>query len=150
MIYLPNINNYDLNALVAIGDKIEDERSRSKYRSAIAEKILSFNYGMFFLIKKFMYSKTILKEAYADVILMKMKGNDYEIDDALVNEILTYSSLDALMYYGADSLSYEFNKKCKDEFYRRGYELEDKIEFQRKKYLGKKLIINFKKKGDRK
>lgn len=135
MIFKPKLNRYNINTLVALSNNAMDEFTRNKIRIAMVDRILSYNYSIFFLINKFMMSKTLLKEAYADVILMYMKGNDYYIDDVLVDEILSYASLDALMYYGADSNSYEFNIKCKEEFYRRGREFEDKVELQRKRIL---------------
>ena len=135
MVFKPRLNRYNINTLVAFEHNVTDEYSRNRIRMAMIDKILTYNYSILFLLNKFMSSKTLLKEAYADVILMKMKGNDYYIDNVLVDDILTYASLDALMYYGADSASYEFNIKCKDEFYRRGRAIEDKIEFQRKRTL---------------
>jgi len=135
MMFKPKLNKYNINALVVLADNVSDEFTRNKIRMAMIDKILNYNYPMFFLINKFMSSKTLLKEAYADVILMYMKGNYFEIDNILVDEILSYASLDALMYYGANSNSYEFNVKCKEEFYRRGREFEDKLELQRKKVL---------------
>ena len=140
MVFKPKLSEYDINVLVALCNQIDDEFSRNKIKMEIVEKILSYNYSMFYLINKFMYSKTIMKEAYADVILMNMKSNNYYIDDAIINEILTYASLDTLIYYGADSSSYEFSKKCKDEFWRRGYEIEDKLELLKKKNLGTSLV----------
>ena len=149
MIYKPKLNEYDIPRLIALANLTTDEFSRNDLKKEIVKKVLLHNYPMFFLIDKFIHSKTIMKEVYADVILINMKGNDYDINDVVVNEILIYASLDSLMYYGADSASYEFNKKCKDEFYRRGREFEDKIELQRKIMLGKKLIRKlYVKKGD--
>lgn len=152
MVEKPKLSEYSLNVLVTLGNQTVDEFSRSKIKIEIVQKLLEFNYSMFRLVNAFRLCNGILKEAYADVILMNMKGNYYYIDNTIVDEILAYASYDALMYYGADSKSYEFNLKCKEEFYKRGDEIEDKIELQRKKTLGKKLMINFcdKKKGDRK
>ena len=97
-----------------------------------------------------MYSKTeLLKNVYADVILMKMKDNDYSLDEKIVNELLMYASLDTLMFYGTETLSYEFNNKCKEEFWKRAYEIENKIELKNKQNLDKILILSLKKKGDK-
>ena len=79
---------------------------------------------------------------------MKMKDDDYLLREDVVDELLKYASLDALIYYGADSLSYEFNIKCRDEFWRRALEIENKIELKRKHDLDKKLILKLSKKGD--
>ena len=143
---IPRLEEYDLNALVTLGNLAVDEFSRNRIRVEIVNKLLNFHYPMFSLLVRFKNSKLILKEAYADVILINMKDNNYYIDDKIVKDILKLASYDALICYGADSSSYEFNIKCKDEFYRRGYEIEDKIELQRKSTLGKCLIKKFDKK----
>ena len=139
MMLIPKLEQYDLNALVVLGNLSNDEFSRSRIKVEIVNKLLDYHYPMFSLLVRFKRSNLILKEAYADVILINMKGNDYYIDNLIVDEILKIASFEALICYGADSNSYEFNIKCKDEFYRRGYEIEDKIEFQRKVALGRSL-----------
>jgi len=145
----PRMSSYDINALIYLWNRETDEFLRSKIKMAIIEKVLSFDYSMFYLINKFMYSKTeLLKSVYADVILMKMKDNDYYLNDSIVNQLLIYASLDTLMYYGTETLSYEFNNKCKEEFWKRAYEIENKIELRNKQNLDKKLILSLKKKGD--
>ena len=139
MMLIPKLEQYDLNALVVLGNLSNDEFSRSRIKVEIVNKLLDYHYPMFSLLVRFKRSNLILKEAYADVILINMRGNDYYIDNLIVDEILKIASFEALICYGADSNSYEFNIKCKDEFYRRGYEIEDKIEFQRKVALGRSL-----------
>ena len=139
MMLIPKLEQYDLNALVVLGNLSNDEFSRSRIKVEIVNKLLDYHYPMFSLLVRFKRSNLILKEAYADVILINMKGNDYYIDNLIVDEILKIASFEALICYGADSNSYEFNIKCKDEFYRRGFEIEDKIEFQRKVALGRSL-----------
>ena len=135
MVFIPKLNKYNINTLVALRNYAMDEFTRNRIKNAMIDRLLMSNTSILFLVNKFISSKSLLKEAYADVILMVMKGNDYYIDDMVVDEILRYASLDSLMYYGADSDSYEFNIKCKEEFYRRGREIEDKIEFQKKRVL---------------
>ena len=145
----PRLNTYDLNALVCLWNLAKDDFSRNKIKIAIVEKILFINSSMFYLINKFLTCKTdVLKECYADAILMNMKDNDYFIREDIVIEILKYASLDVLIYYGADSLSYEFNIKCRDEFWKRALEIENKIELKRKQDLDKKLVLKLGKKGD--
>ena len=139
MMLIPKLEQYDLNALVVLGNLSNDEFSRSRIKVEIVNKLLDYHYPMFSLLVRFKRSNLILKEAYADVILINMKGNDYYIDNLIVDEILKLASFEALICYGADSASYEFNIRCKDEFYRRGFEIEDKIEFQRKVALGRSL-----------
>ena len=146
----PPLVSYDFNALVCIWNRTTDEFSRSKIKVAIINKILSYNSTMFYLMNKFISTKTeLLKEAYADVILMKMKDNDYCFNDEFVSDLLVYASLDGLVYYGTETLSYEFNNKCMEEFWRRAIEIENKVELKRKYDLDKKLILSLKKKGDK-
>ena len=146
----PRMSSYDINALIYLWNRASDDFSRNKIKMSIVEKVLFCEYSMFYLINKFMYSKTeLLKNVYADVILMKMKDNDYSFDEEIVIELLMYASLDTLMYYGTETLSYEFNNKCKEEFWKRAYEIENKVELKNKQNLDKKLILSLKKKGDK-
>ena len=98
---------------------------------------------MFFLINSFKTSKKILKEAYSKVIVIRMRDCEYALDDNTLNEILSLTSLDTLMLYGADAKSYEFRCKCVLEFWNRGILIEDKAELNRK---GKVKRFNFNKK----
>ena len=83
--------------------------------------------------------------------MIYMKENEYYIKDNIVDEILRYASLDALMYYGADSNSLEFSMKCKKEFDNRAKLIEDKVELIKKRNLDEdndvKIFVR-KKKGD--
>lgn len=150
MMKKPKLDSYDINALVFLANQTTDEITRNKYKMILIEKFQFYKFPMFYLINKFICSKLILKEVYADLILINMKDNDYRIPIEIQDEILKYASLDAIMCYGADSKIYEFNIKCKEEFYQRGLILEDKIEEQRKKNLDKKLIMILNEKGDKK
>ena len=146
----PRMSSYDINALIYLWNRATDDFSRNRIKMSIVEKVLFCEYSIFYLINKFMYSKTeLLKNVYADVILMKMKDNDYSFDEEIVIELLMYASLDTLMYYGTETLSYEFNNKCKEEFWKRAYEIENKVELKNKQNLDKKLILSLKKKGDK-
>lgn len=146
----PNLSSYDFNALICLWNRSMDEFSRSKIKTAVIDKILFNNNSMFYLMNKFISTKTeLLKEAYADVILIKMKDNDYCFNDEFVSELLTYASLDGLVYYGMETLSSEFNYKCMEEFWRRAIEIENKMELKSKQNLDKKLILRLKKKGDK-
>ena len=51
--------------------------------------------------------------------------------------------------YGADSISDNFSRKCISEFWRRGMEIEDKVELN-KKGKSKRISLIKKKKGDKK
>ena len=151
----PPLVSYDFNALVCIWKMSSDEFTRNKIKMAIIDKILLSNSSIFYLMNKFISTKTVLlKECYADAILMKMKGEDYYFNDDFVSELLTHASLDGLVYYGTETLSYEFNNKCMEEFWRRAIEIENKIELNNKQNLDKQnldkqLVLSLKKKGDK-
>ena len=133
----PKLEDYDINILVALGNQTDDVFAHNHIKYLIVKKILLLNYSMFFLVNKFIGSKKILKEAYAEVIVIVMKDIDYYIDDFIMNEIVKLTSLDMLMHYGMESSSLEFREKCKKEFWDRAKEIEDKVELNRKRNLGK-------------
>ena len=146
----PSLVSYELNALVCIWNMSSDEFSRNRIKMAIIDKIFLSNKSMFYLMNKFLsLDVDLLKESYADVILMRMKDEDYYFNDDFVSELLMYASLDGLVYYGTETMSYEFNNKCMEEFWRRAIEIENKIELKNKQNLDKELVLCLKKKGDR-
>ena len=107
MEFRPKLTKYNINVLAVFANSSTDEFAKNKIKMVIIEKILNYNYSIFYLIHKFRLSTGILKESYADVILMNMKGNDYYIDDEILNQILKYASFEALVNYGIDSDSLE-------------------------------------------
>ena len=127
MVLIPNLEDYTVNALITLGNRTIDVFTRNQIKLSIVSKILELRKPMFFLLNKFLSSDKILKEAYADAIMIYMKGNEYYIKDSIVDEVLRYASLDALMYYGADSNSLEFSMRCKEEFDNRAKVIEDKV-----------------------
>lgn len=151
MVLMPNLNDYSINALIALGNRTSDVFTRNQIKLSIVSKIIELRKPMFFLLNKFLSSDKILKEAYADAIMIYMKGNEYYINDGVIDEVLRYASLDALMYYGADSNSLEFSMKCKEEFDNRAKFIEDKVELVRKRNMDENSelkVIYKKKKGD--
>ena len=148
---MPSLNDLDINVLVALGNQTDSVFTRNYIKLLLVEKIFVLNYAMFFLINKFLCSDKILREVYAEVIIMKMKDNEYYIDEAVLDEILKLVSLDTLMNYGAESSSLDFSMKCKEEFWMRAKEIEDKVELNRKRNLDKgklRNLFNVKKKGE--
>ena len=135
MEFRPKLTQYNVNVLATFANNSTDEFTKNKIKMIIIEKILNYNYSMFYLINKFKLSNGILKESYADIILMYMKDNDYLIDDGMVDEILSFASFEGLVNYGIDSPSFEFSMKCKEEFDNRVKIIEDKIEFFRKRNM---------------
>ena len=151
MVFMPNLDDYNINALISLGNRTDDIFTRNQIKLSIVSKILELGKPMFYLLNRFLSSDKILKEAYADTIMIYMKGNEYYIKDNIVDEVLKYASLDALMYYGADSNSLEFSMKCKEEFDNRAKSIEDKVELIRKRTLDENCemqLVNRKKKGD--
>ena len=143
MVKCPCFEDYDINALVLLGNRTNEILTRNQIKMSIVNKLFNLGKPMFFLINMFIKSDNILKEAYADTIMMYMKGYNYYIDGDIITEILKYASLDALMYYGADSDSIEFSNRCKEEFDNRAKLIEDKMELNKKRKRRK-----LKRKGD--
>lgn len=137
MIFCPKYEEYDIKVLILLGNQTSDVFTRNKIKLVLIEKILELNKPMFYLVNKFINSDRILKEVYADVIMIYMKENEYYINDNIVDEILKFASLDGLIYYGADSKNIEFSIKCKEEFDNRAKLIEDKIELNKKRKLDK-------------
>lgn len=152
MVWIPKLDNYDVNALITLGNHTFDEFSREQIKLSIVKKIFSFNYSVFYLIAKFKCSDNILREAYAKVIIMKLTEDEYYIDDRVLDEILNLVSLDDLVHYGREAVSIEIREKSARKFDQRGMRIEDKKELYRKMNIGKVRIkkkIRGKWKGDK-
>ena len=146
MVFRPLLRSYNINVLVELGNRTIDEFNREQIKLLIAEKIYILDYSMFYLINKYRSSKMILKEAYAKVIIMKLREDEYYVDDNILDEILEIVSFDDLIYYGREAASFEIREKSIKKFYDRGMKIEDKNELYRKINYDKVLK---KKKGDR-
>ena len=106
---------------------------------------------MFFLVNSFLRATGILKQSYAEVIVILMKDSDYFIDEVIIDEVVSYVSLDSLISYGAESTNSTFSKKCVSEFWKRVPNIEDKKEFTNNvifRRIRLKNVLNIKKKGD--
>ena len=134
MVLVPKIDSYDIKVLIILGNQTVDDCSYNSIKNAIVQKLLVLDEPMFVLINKFINSDRILREAYAEVIMMRLVDNKYYIDDNVMNELFSVISIDTLMYYGGQSKLDEFSSKCKEEFYIRGMQIEDENEFYRKKH----------------
>jgi len=152
MTTIPKLKNYDLSVLICLGNQTTDMVNRNKIKILIIEKILQFNASMFFLLNCFRETNKILREAYAEVLTMKMKDNEYDIDDEIIEQIVSLVSLDTLIEYGAESISLNFREKCIEEFWNRALEIEDKVELGKKSSKKKnrlRRILQLKRKGDK-
>ena len=149
---LPRLEGYDINALVALGNQTDDDFHRDKIKNIIIDKVLMNNCPIFIFINKFNSSMGIIKEVYAEVIVILMKDNDYYIDDRLIDEILRYTSLDTLMNYGMKSSSLYFKERCVDEFWKVAVQIENKKELYKKVTFSRRLCRSIKRKlkGDKK
>lgn len=111
-----------------------DVSLKTEIKEIIIDKLLNCNYPLFYWVNKIKTSDETLKELYADLVL-KMVQEFISYDAMLVDDILKFASLDALIYYGADSKNEEISQKCTEEFYKRVYEAEDKEEIYKKKRM---------------
>ena len=147
MTKIPKVENYDINILVALGEQTDNIITYNKIKLLIIEKVLSCNMLMFVLVNSFRFATGILREAYAEAIAIRMTECNYSIDDITLNDIVSLLSLDALMYYGAESLSENFREKSIQEFWKRAIFIEDKNElFEKSPKYKNKLIRNLTKK----
>ena len=137
MVVRPLLKNYNIKVLVELGNRVTDEFSKEQYKLLIAEKIFVLDYSMFYLINKFKSSDRILKEAYAKAIIMKLREDEYYIDDKVLDEILEMVSFDDLMYHGREAASLDIREKSIKKFYDRGMKIEDKAELYKKMNLDK-------------
>ena len=137
-ITVPKLEDYDIKVLIALGNQADDPIRYARIKYIIVERLFEKQYPIFYLIHNFQKSDKILRDAYAEVITMSMKNNEYSIDEDIILDIIELVSLDTLMYYGMESNSLDFCKKCREEFWDRALEVEDKIELRRKINFGKK------------
>lgn len=146
MVLRPLLRNYNINVLVELGNRTIDEFNREQIKLLIAEKIYVLDYSMFYLINKYKNANMILKEVYAKLIIMKLREDEYYIDDIILDEILEMVSFDDLIYYGREAASFEIREKSIKKFYDRGMKIEDKNELYKKinyeRIMKKRKVIN--------
>ena len=150
MAFAPKLEDYDVKILIILGNQTKDVFSHNQIKFLIIKKLLELDYSIFYLVAMFIRSEKILKEAYAEILVMKMKDNEYFIDDITCDKIIKLVSLDTLMFYGMESNLESFREKCKLEFWERAMEIENKDELNKKINLCKKHRYKIKKirKGD--
>lgn len=135
-VQIPNLTSYDVKVLFTLLNNTKDEEEIYQIKKIIINKINNNRYPLFYYINKFKSSIGIIKEIYADLILMNLNNETLNL---VTDEILQYASLDALINYGSSYDNYILTKRCKDEFYKRGNILEDKTELARKKKTRRKV-----------
>lgn len=149
--FAPKLKDYEIGALAALGNKEINDVKRNQIKLTIIEKLLKSNCSMFFLVNSFLGTYGMLKEAYAEVIVMLMKDIDYLIDEVVIDDIVKYVSLDVLSSYGTESRNSLFANKCVSEFWNRAHDIEDKNELNNKSGVKKRSLRNIfdkKRKGD--
>ena len=148
----PRLMDYNVKTLIILGNQTQDELSREDIKMALLKKLSGVNYSVLYLLSCFVNSKGILRDVYAELIVMKMYEGEINISEQFAAEVIKLVSMDTLTIYGMESPSCEFREKCKEEFWRRALENEDKLELGKKINVDnpikiKKLIYG-KKKGD--
>ena len=150
MVKIPLLDDYDVKVLVIFGDNEYIPEKREYIKTIITKKIKESNFNLFLLSNKFLFSNGILKEALADVIVIKMADEYYKLNDKIIREVVSLASLDVIGYYGGDAKYLKFKDACQNEFWSRAKVIEDKVEFYkkslRKEKIDKFIIIR---KGDR-
>ena len=149
MVMIPELKNYSIEKLSALGNASQDAFFREEIKELIVKKILMLHSPMFFLINKFDKSSKILREVYAKTILIRMKDEDYEIDDSVVDEILSLVSLEDLALYGSDVKSLNIREKCNKLIWDSVVIFEDTSEMDKKnaRYRRRVLVEKLKMEG---
>ena len=132
MVKIPLLDDYDVKVLVVFGNNEYNLEKREYIKTIITKKIKESNFNLFLLSNNFLLSNGILKEALADVIVIKMADECYKLDDRIIKEVVSFASLDIIGYYGGDSKYDKFKEACQNEFWSRAKVIEDKVEFYKK------------------
>ena len=146
----PRLMDYNIKTLVILGNQAYDEEYREVVKKTLVKKMSDLNYSIMFLLNSFISAKGILREVYAELLMITIHNNKFDLPDVVTDEIIKLVSIDTLTKYGMESLSEKFREKCINEFWERAIEQEDKIELVKKRMVDSpfgRLIVS-KKKGD--
>ena len=141
MVTVPNLRDYSVEVLVSLWNNAYDDIEREDIKNVIIKKILFTSSPMFYLVNKFIKSKGVLREVYAKVILMRLQDETYNLDDNLINEILSLVSLDDLVNYGSNVRSLEIRDKCRELFWNNALKYENNEEMERKDAIHRRRVL---------
>ena len=141
MTKMPNLNDYPIEVLVCLANSPDNEFMKDNIKNILVDKIQLLNLPMFILINKFILTNNILKEVYAKVILMRLGNEEYNIENKLLDEILSLISLDDVVTYGSNVKSLEIRKKCEELFWVQALMVEDSSELNRKNTRYRRRVL---------
>jgi len=149
--FIPKLQDYDIKVLAMLGNQADDALYRLHIKTLMIQKILQSSRPLFYLVSKFSFTDKILREAYAESVVILMKDRTYDIDEEMADELVGLISLDTLVCYGMESKSIMMREKCKNEFCRIALEVENKEELNRKINLDRRRVYKIKsiRKGDK-
>ena len=130
----PRLIDYDIKVLIILGNQAKDDETRDSIRKILIDKHRLLNYSMIFLLNKFISSKDIMREVYAELIMIMMCERDLNLSSEMLGDIIKSVSLDSLSKYSSEVVSLELRDKCQNEFWNRVLEKEDNKGLIKKKY----------------
>ena len=131
----PRMDDYDTKALIVIGNQSDDEKTKNMIRRILVDRFNVVKYSISYLLGKFSLSDGIMKEVYADMIIMSMCMDKNSVPEEIEDELIEYASDDVIVSYGTVVESLDFRKKCRDKFWERALERDKSYkEMMQKKY----------------
>ena len=131
----PRMNDYDTKALIVIANQSDDENTKGMIRRILVDRFNVVKYSTPYLLNRFTISEGIMKEVYADMVIMAMCMDKISVPVEMEDDLIQYASIDVLVSYGTAVESLEFRKKCRDEFWERSLARDKSYkEMMQKKY----------------
>ena len=141
MVVMPNLENYSIEKLCALGNSSDNIFTRDDIKYLLEIRVLNLNESLFYLLNKFRCFKGIIKEVYAKVILIKLTEEEYYIENGIIDDILSLISLDDLVKYGSNACSLEIRKKCEELFWLNAVIIEDVSELNKKNAMYRRRAL---------
>ena len=150
----PRLMDYNVKALVVLWNQSGDEFFREDVKKTLVMKLNGVSSSLIYIINSFINSNGVMREVYAEILMIRMYEESYRLSSTIADEIISLVSMDTLTKYGMECSSLEFSEKCKNEFWDRAIELEDKSELIKKRNVDSKIklrrrLIIEKEKGDK-
>jgi len=131
----PRMNDYDTKALIVIANQTDDENTKNMIRRTLVARYNVVKYSTPYLLGRFTISEGIMKEVYADIIIMSMCMDKISVPVEMEDELVECASDDVIVSYGTVVESLDFRKKCRDKFWERALERDKSYkEMMQKKY----------------
>ena len=131
----PQLKDYNVKALIVLANQTHDEVLYNDIKNILLEKYMSLNYAIMYLLNNFVTSKGIMREVYAEIIMIIVVTRNLFIFPNVLDEIISLVSMDTLTKYGMECNNLELSEKCKNEFWKRALDEEKDACLIKKKYI---------------